>query len=172
MNDSRSPFLSDDLIRVALTRQPPASVSDAVRHDLQSALASTTQQRRQVIVWPWTPRLPGLPPTTARRRLRAVAILATIALLVGLCLATLALVGGIHRVPAPFGLAKPGLVAFNSGGDIFVSNIDGTDRRQLTSGPAIDLMPVFSPDGTKIAYLSLIDPRTRRITPYRSRTSS
>ena len=61
-------------------------------------------------------------------------------------------------MPPPFGLAKPGLVAFDSGGDIFVSNADGSGRLQLTSGPAIDLMPVFSPDGTKMVYLSLNDP--------------
>ncbi len=158
MNDSLPPILSDDLLRVALTRQPPAPVSDALWDDLHRALASTTQQRRRVIVWPWTPSLPGLPPTTARRRLRAVAVLATLALLIALSLGAIAIVGSIHRVPPPFGLAGPGLIAFDSGGDIFVSNADGTDRRQLTSGPAIDLMPVFSPDGTKLTYVSLIDP--------------
>ena len=109
-------------------------------------------------MWPWSPSLPGLPPTTARRRLRAAAFMATLALLVGLSLAAIALVGSIHRVPPPFGLAKPGLIAFDSGGDIFVSNADGTDRRQLTSGPAIDLMPTWSPDGTRLAFMSLIDP--------------
>ena len=68
------------------------------------------------------------------------------------------LVGSRHRLPPPFGLARPGLIAFDSGGDIFVSNADGTGRRQLTSGPAIDLLPHWSPDGTKLAFLSLIDP--------------
>jgi Tol biopolymer transport system component len=156
--------LSDDLVRVALTRQPPDPVSDALRGDLHRALTTTTQQRRQVIVWPWTPSLPGLPPTTARRRLRALAVLATLALLFALSLAAIAIVGSIHRVPPPFGLAKPGLIAFDSGGDIFLSNADGTDPRQLTSGPAIDLMPVFSPDGTKIMYVSLFDPLASMIT--------
>jgi Tol biopolymer transport system component len=158
MNDIRTPILSDDLIRVALTRQPPAPVVDVLRRDLAQGLATTRQRRRQVIVWPWTPGLPGLPPTTVRRRVRAAAIMATLALLVVLSLAAIALVGGIHRLPAPFGFARPGLIAFDSGGDIFVSNADGTDRRQLTSGPAIDLLPTWSPDGTRLAFVSLFDP--------------
>jgi Tol biopolymer transport system component len=158
MNDSRSPFLSDDLIRVALTRQPPAAVTDVLGHDLSRGLATTTQRRRQIIGWPWTPSLPGLPPTTARRRFRAVAIMATAALILTLSLVAIVLVGSRHRLPPPFGLAKPGLLAFDSGGDIFVSNADGSGRRQLTSGPAIDLLAHWSPDGTKLAYLSLIDP--------------
>ena len=157
MNASRSPLLSDELIRVAITRQPPAPVTEVLRHDLSRALATTTQRRRQVIAWPWTPSLPGLPSTSARQRVRVVAIMATLALLVALSLAAVAIVGSIHRVPPPFGLAKPGLIAFDSGGDIFVSNADGSNGRQLTSGPAIDLLPVFSPDGTKIVYLSMYD---------------
>ena len=38
--------------------------------------------------------------------------------------------------------------------DIYTMAADGTDVRQLTSGPAIDAFPVFSPDGTKIAFQS------------------
>jgi Tol biopolymer transport system component len=59
-----------------------------------------------------------------------------------------------HRLPPPFGLAKPGLVAFDQGGHIFVSNDDGTGSRQLTSGSDTDYRPIWSPDGTKIAFES------------------
>ena len=38
--------------------------------------------------------------------------------------------------------------------DIYTMAADGTDVRRLTSGPAIDAFPVFSPDGTKIAFQS------------------
>jgi dipeptidyl aminopeptidase/acylaminoacyl peptidase len=38
--------------------------------------------------------------------------------------------------------------------DIYTMAADGTDVRQLTSGRAIDVFPVFSPDGTRIAFQS------------------
>lgn len=34
---------------------------------------------------------------------------------------------------------------------LFVSNVDGTDKRQVTSGPSYDADPDFSPDGTRLA---------------------
>ena len=37
-------------------------------------------------------------------------------------------------------------------GDIFTVRADGTDPRQLTSGPGAESTPTFSPDGTRIAY--------------------
>ncbi len=50
-------------------------------------------------------------------------------------------------------------IAFNSrlnfrGNDIFVITVDGKELEQLTDGGA-NIGPVYSPDGTKIAYVSL-----------------
>jgi dipeptidyl aminopeptidase/acylaminoacyl peptidase len=60
--------------------------------------------------------------------------------------------------PIPQGGAA--VLVFDSGdpagarpaGDIYTVRADGTDLRQLTSGPDIESSPVFSPDGTRIAY--------------------
>src|SRR4051812_9019145 len=37
--------------------------------------------------------------------------------------------------------------------EIYARNADGTNERQLTSGPGRKIMPNFSPDGTKIVYV-------------------
>ena len=38
--------------------------------------------------------------------------------------------------------------------DIYVMNVDGTDQIQLTTDPASELEPSWSPDGAKIAFIS------------------
>jgi Tol biopolymer transport system component/C-terminal processing protease CtpA/Prc len=45
-------------------------------------------------------------------------------------------------------------IAFSYQGDIFVADIKGGQARQLTSNPAYDFRPVWSPDGSKIAFAS------------------
>ena len=58
------------------------------------------------------------------------------------------------KLPAPLGVARNGLIAFDDGGDIFVVNPDGSGRVALTTGPAVDSAPEWSQDGTRIAYFS------------------
>ncbi len=45
-------------------------------------------------------------------------------------------------------------IAFSLGGDIWVMASGGGESLRLTSGPATDEWPRFSPDGTKVAYCS------------------
>ena len=57
-------------------------------------------------------------------------------------------------VPAPpVGPARNGLIAFDSYGDIWAMEPDGSDRQRLTDGPAIDVGPVWSADGRRIAFV-------------------
>ena len=77
-----------------------------------------------------------------------------------LALVALAMVAGIAltaanrpAVPAPFGLANNGLVAYAEAGDIFTVDPETGARRQITTGLDGDANPRFSPDGSRIAFL-------------------
>jgi Tol biopolymer transport system component len=60
----------------------------------------------------------------------------------------------VHR-PAPLsGLARNGLLAFDSNGQIVTANADGTGRIVLTSGSATHSTPTWSPDGLRLAFWS------------------
>ncbi len=58
-------------------------------------------------------------------------------------------------------LSQPDLsadkLAFVYGGDIWVSNRDGTDPKRITSHPATESAPKFSPDGKTIAFTANYD---------------
>lgn len=48
-------------------------------------------------------------------------------------------------------------LAFVYGGDIWISNTDGSNPRRLTVNPAVEQNPVFSPDGKQIAFTGNYD---------------
>jgi Tol biopolymer transport system component len=98
-------------------------------------------------------------PTTAppmRAAWLVLAALLALALAVGGAIAgaNLLRTRSLAVLPPPTGLAANGLIAFDAGGDIWTMRPDGTDRRQITSGPEMDAVPVWSPDGTHLAYQS------------------
>ena len=84
---------------------------------------------------------------------RTALILVTLALLTALLGIAIAL-GASAKLPPPVGPAVNGLIAFDDDGDIWVVKPDGTDRTPLTTGPTWDTNPVWSQDGTRIAYWS------------------
>lgn len=51
-------------------------------------------------------------------------------------------------------------IAFVYGGDIWVADRDGANPRRLTVNPAVEQNPVFSPDGTQIAFTGNYDGNT------------
>ena len=86
------------------------------------------------------------------RTLIYIVLVLALALLLAL---TAVFVGNMtNRLPAPFGPARPGLITYDSGGDIYVANADGSNARQLTSGAPRDLGAFWSPDGERIAFFS------------------
>jgi Tol biopolymer transport system component len=80
-------------------------------------------------------------------------------LVIALTIAAAALIVGSRqtKVPPPFGLARNGLIAYAVDGDIYVSDpVTGTSRAIVT-GPPADTEPVFSPDGTRLAFRRATD---------------
>lgn len=55
-------------------------------------------------------------------------------------------------------VSRDGRVVFQSnrlgGWKLFVARLDGSELRQLTAGPGEDVTPVWSPDGTQVAFAS------------------
>jgi Tol biopolymer transport system component len=65
-----------------------------------------------------------------------------------------AVVGGASLLPSPevpTGVQN-GLVAWDANGDIMVANPDGSDPHPLFTRPEADTGPVWSPDGTQLAF--------------------
>jgi hypothetical protein len=79
--------------------------------------------------------------------------LAVTALLVVLTLGGLLYAGSQRRLPAPFGRAENGLVAYGAGGDILTVDLATGARRVVVAGPTTDRTPRFSRDGSRIAFL-------------------
>lgn len=80
------------------------------------------------------------------------AALAASAALVGTSLVTPVVPIEAPSPEAPIAQRDAARFAFVWRGDLFTVRADGTDRRQLTSGPAKDANPSWSPDGTRIAF--------------------
>lgn len=68
--------------------------------------------------------------------------------------AALAFVGSQQtKLPPPFGVARNGAIAFAVDGDIFSGDPMTGRTTSLVAGPEIDGNPLFSRDGTRIAFL-------------------
>jgi Tol biopolymer transport system component len=56
------------------------------------------------------------------------------------------------RVPPPFGFAGNGRIAYVNNGDVFLLDPMSGSTTPIITGPAADAQPVFSPDGTRLAF--------------------
>ena len=128
---------------------------------LDAVLARTAATRQR----PWWSS-PGtfLPmnPTVTRlwtvrpASLRTVLLLGLVALVIAALVAVL--VGSRRPLPPPFGVARNGELVSSANGDIFTIDPKTGDGLPLIADPAFDFSPVFSRDGTTIAFLRQVDP--------------
>jgi dipeptidyl aminopeptidase/acylaminoacyl peptidase len=124
------PYVDDILRQTARIRQRPRWTS------LERLLSMTTTASFRA--------------TTGSLPWRALGLLAL--LLLAMLVGVLFIGAGQHRLPAPFGLADTGLVAYSSEGDIFVVDPATNQRHTIVADPGLDLNPQWSRDGTKIVF--------------------
>jgi dipeptidyl aminopeptidase/acylaminoacyl peptidase len=86
---------------------------------------------------------------------RTMGVLVVLVLLVAAAAAVY--VGSQPRLPAPFGVARNGLTAYSKAGDIFTLDPEGSGPRAIVTGSTNDHDPVWSLDGTRIAFLRATD---------------
>jgi hypothetical protein len=99
--------------------------------------------------------------TAARRSLpsvpwRTVGLLALLALLL-IAAVAFAVGSSQTRLPEPYGVAANGLVAVESGGDILLVDPVTGEQTVAIGGPTVDMAPIFSKDGTRLAFLREAD---------------
>lgn len=138
----------DAVVRTWLDESAHGPAADAT---LDAVLARTSRTRPRP-GWLLPERIIPMSITERTRSLpRAVPILLVIGLLLVAAVA-IAIVGSQRHLPPPFGLARNGLIAYDTNSQIFVANADGSDVRLLLAGHGTAAAPVFSPDGTQIAF--------------------
>jgi len=125
----------------------------AYRDYVLEQTARTRQRPAWSIPERWLPmvdiaRQPVLAPRLAWRTIGLGLVL--IALLVAMIAALV--VGSPPQLPAPFGLARSGLVAYENGGDLFTVDPLTGDSSPIVSGPETDLNPHWSRDGQWVAF--------------------
>lgn len=121
--------------------------------DLLSLTAHTSQRPGWTFLERWLPmvdiaRQPVLAPPLLWRPIGILLLLA-----LALAAGALLIIGSLPRLPQPFGLARNGQVAYARDGDIFTFDPIAKDARRIIGSPDRDVGPVFSLDGTQLAFL-------------------
>jgi Tol biopolymer transport system component len=121
--------------------------------DIVRSAVGTRQRPRWSFPERWLPRGAAVLVRLGTRPLpwRSVGLLAALVLSIAALAGTY--VGSSSRLPPPFGLAANGLVVYADQGDIVAVDPVSGERMPITSGPAIDLEPRWSLDGTRVAFL-------------------
>jgi hypothetical protein len=145
---------------VRFERQLPGILEDlylggtpAYRDEAMAAAVRMRQRPAWTFPGRWIPEsVIAVGPLPVRRMsLRAIG---AALLIVALLIAAVVIVGSRQpKVPPPFGVARNGLLAYSIYGDIYTLDAKSGETRLIVSDPALDSRPVFSRDGTKVAFL-------------------
>jgi dipeptidyl aminopeptidase/acylaminoacyl peptidase len=128
--------------------------------DLLWQTEHTSQRPAWTLLERWIPMLDiTMSRVQAPRGLRYVVMLGILALAAAVALA---IVGSRPRVPPETGLAANGVIAFTTaGGDIAVADPFGGETTTIVGGPELDSSPMFSQDGSRIAFIRKVEEMVR-----------
>jgi len=149
-----------------LERHLPAVLEDLYlgatpdyRDEVMAAAVRTRQRPSWTFPGRWIPMsdiavnrvpAPALP-------LRAIGLAV---LLAALLVAALVVVGSRAKVPPPFGVARNGVIAWALDGDVYVGDPEAGNPRRVVATDDIDRNPVFSREGTQLAFLRQVPAKT------------
>jgi Tol biopolymer transport system component len=147
--------------RTPIERRLPgilADLSAAPYPDYTDALLARTASARQRPGWVFPERwLPVSTVTSAaaaapRVPWRLVGLIAL--LILALAFGAILIAGSrAQPLPAPFGPAANGLLAYSFGGDIYTADPVTGEATAITTGANVDRDPVWSRDGTRLAFV-------------------
>jgi dipeptidyl aminopeptidase/acylaminoacyl peptidase len=133
----------------------------------RDTIIQRTAGHRQRAAWTFPERWIPMTDTTLGARPASRVPLRPIAYLILLVALALAIAAGAiiasrtKALPAPYGPAANGLVAYSSGGDIYTADPVTGAVTPIVTGPEDDRNPVFSHDGSRIVFRRAADtPRT------------
>jgi Tol biopolymer transport system component len=139
----------DRMVTVWLDETAGAGVPDYLDETLEG-LARIEQRPAWMRPWRWLTMQLTVPRVVVPRVSPYLALLALLMLLV---IVGLAIIGSQRRLPDPFGPASNGRIVYVSDGQLWTAVADGSDARAITLGSSTKGLPLFSRDGTRIAFL-------------------
>ena len=151
--DRFDPFelrIADAIDEIAAARLPD------YLDDIFQATARTSQRPRWTFPERWLPVDTTLSPRPLVGRVPIRGLLLLLLLLALVAGTVLVSVGSRPRVPAPFGPAGNGSIAYTAAGDLYVREALTGDARLLIGGTGEQLAPDYSPDGTMVAFITTL----------------
>jgi Tol biopolymer transport system component len=147
---------TDDRFERAMSSWLRDDATSRIADHLDEVLGVTATTRQRPA---WSSLERWLPvDTTLRPRLfntqrlgQVVLVAALVIALVGLLI--LAIGANRPRLPAPFGPARNGIIVTSRDGDIYTIDPSTSLSTSLVQGDGFDFSPIFSRDGTRIAFL-------------------
>jgi len=132
-----------------------AQIAQAPAPDYRDLIVQRTAPIRQRPAWTFPERWLPMSAITSRAavgqrfplRIVGVAALVLIVVIVGAAV----LAGSQHRLPAPFGPARNGLVTYASNGDIYTADAVSGRSAVVIKGPG-NIHPHWSADGTRLVF--------------------